>query len=279
MSKLILCGTPIGNLEDITLRALRVLKDADVIACEDTRRARKLLSHHGIAAPNMVVYNEANERRKASDLVDMIRHGRTVVLISDAGMPGLSDPGYRLVTACIDAGLEVEVVPGPTASVTALALSGLPPARFVYEGFLPRKPGDRRRRIEELADERRTIVIFESPHRIAATLADLAGVLGPRPGVIARELTKMHEEVIRGSLVELADWAARAKVKGEIVVVVGGAIHEHGTGPPPEELARRARALMEEGVERSDALGQVARATGVRKREVFDALLDDRGVN
>ena len=275
MSKLILCGTPIGNLEDITLRALRVLGEADVIACEDTRRARKLLSHHGIAAPTLVVFNEANERRKAHDIVQTIKQGRDVVLISDAGMPGLSDPGYRLVRACIDAGLEVEVVPGPTASVTALALSGLPPARFVYEGFLPRKPGERRRRIEELAEERRTIVIFESPHRVAATLHDLAEVLGARPAAVARELTKMYEEVARASLMELAEWATEKHLRGEMVIVVGGAIHDHASAPAPAELARRARALMDDGVDRSVALARVARDAGVKKREVFDALVDE----
>lgn len=276
MSKLILCGTPIGNLEDITLRALRVLSEADVIACEDTRRARKLLSHHGIETPDLVVYNDTNERRKAREILDMIKRGRTVVLVSDAGMPGLSDPGYRLVTACIDAGLDVEVVPGPTASVTALALSGLPPARFVFEGFLPRKPTERRRRIEELVTERRTMVIFESPHRITATLSDLAEILGPRPAVVARELTKMHEEVARASLTDLVEWTETATLKGEVVLVVGGAVHDHAVAPAPAELARRARALMDEGVDRSDALRRVARDAGVRKRAVFDALLEER---
>ena len=271
--KLILCGTPIGNLEDTSARAIRVLSEADVIACEDTRRTRKLLSHFGIAARSLVVYNEANERRKASELVERIRKGSDVVLVSDAGMPGLSDPGFRLVRACVEADITVEVVPGPSAVIAALAVSGLSPGRFVFEGFLPRKSAERRRRIEEFASERRTVVLFESPHRLDATLADLRDVLGDRDAVVARELTKMHEEVKRGPLAELAEWAAQTPPKGEMVIVIQGAVHEHADRPDDSELARRARALMESGTPRSAALTETARATGVRKRQVFDALL------
>lgn len=271
--KLILCGTPIGNLEDTSARAIRVLSEADVIACEDTRRTRKLLSHFGIAARSLVVYNEANERRKASELLERIRKGADVVLVSDAGMPGLSDPGYRLVRACVETDVVVEVVPGPSAVIAALAVSGLSPGRFVFEGFLPRKSSERRRRIEELVPERRTVVLFESPHRLDATLADLRDVLGDRDAVVARELTKMHEEVKRGPLSDLAEWAAKTPPKGEMVVVVQGSIHEHSDVPSDAELARSARVLMESGTPRSAALGEVARATGVRKRQVFDALL------
>lgn len=273
--KLILCGTPIGNLEDMSARAVRVLGEADLIACEDTRRTRKLLSHFGITARSLVVYNEANERRRAAELLGQIQKGSDVVLVSDAGMPGLSDPGFRLVRACVEAEVPVEVVPGPSAVVTALAVSGLSPGRFVFEGFLPRKSSERRRRIENLAGEKRTVVLFESPHRLAAALADLRDVLGDRDAVVARELTKMHEEIRRGPLNELAEWAAKTPPKGEMVVLIQGAIHDHADAPSDEELARSARALMDSGTPRSAALGEVARREGVRKRQVFDALLAD----
>lgn len=274
MAKLILCGTPIGNLEDMSPRAIRTLEEADVIACEDTRRTRKLLTHFGISARSLVVYNDGNERRKAPELVATIQAGRTVALVSDAGMPGLSDPGYRLVRACAEQGITVEAVPGPSAVITAVAISGLAPGRFVFEGFLPKKAGDRRRRISEFAQERRTIVVFESPHRIEESLMDLAEGLGPRPAALARELTKMHEEVRRGTLEELLASVGEDPPRGEMVIVIEGAIHQHAVAVPPEELATQARALMEQGIDRKEALARVARDAGVRKRAVFDALLE-----
>lgn len=275
MGKLILCGTPIGNLEDMSPRAARALEEADVVACEDTRRTRKLLSHLGIRARSLVVYNEANERRKASELLAEIRAGRTVVLVSDAGMPGLSDPGYRLVKACADANVTVEAVPGPSAVITAVAISGLAPGRFVFEGFLPKKSGERKRKIEELKEERRTIVFFESPHRIEESLEDMLAGWGPRPAALTRELTKMHEEVRRGTLEELVHSVAHDPPRGEITLVVEGAIHGHRAVVSPDELATHARLLMDQGVERKEALARVARETGARKREVFDALLEE----
>ena len=270
-----MCGTPIGNLEDMSPRAIRALEEADVVACEDTRRTRKLLSHFGIRARSLVVYNEAKERRKAGELLKAITSGRNVVLVSDAGMPGLSDPGYRLVKACADAGLTVEAVPGPSAVITAVAISGLAPGRFVFEGFLPRKQGDRTRRIAELATERRTIVLFESPHRIAGSLEDLLAGLGPRPAALARELTKMHEEVRRGTLEELLASVVADPPRGEIALVIAGAIHAHSSQIPSEELASRARGLMDSGIERKEALARVAKDAGVPKRTVFDALVED----
>lgn len=272
--KLILVGTPIGNLEDASPRALRTLAEADVVACEDPRRTRKLLTHTGTKVKSLVVYNEGNERRKADDLVALIEKGRTVVLVSDAGMPGLSDPGYRLVRACIDQGIEVGVVPGPTASVSALAVSGLPSSRFVFEGFLPRRAGDRRRRIEEIAAEPRTIVLFESPHRIVPCLRDLLEGLGDRPAALVRELTKLYEEAQRGSLSELLERAEAEGPRGEIVIVIEGS-RGPGEEVSAEELARRARRLMETGVDRKEAMVEVARAAGVSKRKVFDALVED----
>lgn len=271
--KLILCGTPIGNLEDVSARALRALSEADVVACEDTRRTRKLLSHHGIRVRSLVAYHDANERRAVGGLVRRVVEGSTVVLVSDAGMPGISDPGYRLVQACVAAGLSIEIVPGPSASVAALAVSGLPAGRFVFEGFLPRKQSDRRNRIAEISADTRTIVIYESPHRIEASISDLLDGLGDRPACLARELTKLHEEVRRGSLSELLESVRTVGARGEIVLVIGGAVHEHKDVPPAEELASRAQALMEAGTPRKEALAEVARAAGVPKREVFDALV------
>ena len=272
--RLILCGTPIGNLDDATFRLVATLERADAIACEDAARTRKLLSHFGISARDLVVLNEGNERRVAPKVADRIARGAVVALVSDAGMPGLSDPGYHLVSACIERGLPVDVVPGPTAVVAALAVSGLPPNRFVFEGFLPRKAGERDRRAGELVEEQRTLVFFCSPHRLEADLRSLIGALGDRPAALARELTKLHEEVRRGYLTELLEGLAAEPARGEMVLVVGGAGRGAGATPEPEELARRARELMASGVPRKDAMVAVARATGVSKRDVFDALVD-----
>jgi 16S rRNA (cytidine1402-2'-O)-methyltransferase len=271
--RLVLVGTPIGNLEDITHRAVRTLKEAELIACEDTRRARKLLGHYGIKARELITYHEANERRQARTLLERIEAGGEVVLISDAGMPGLSDPGFRLVEACAERGYEVVVVPGPSAVVSALTVSGLPPGRFVFEGFLPRKTGDRQRRISELAAEERTMVFFESPHRIADSLGALIEGLGDRPAAVARELTKMYETVHRGSLSELAALARDGVFKGEIVIVVSGAVRGSGSIAGPEELAERADQLIEEGMDRKAAMIAVAKEAGVSRRAVFDALV------
>lgn len=272
--KLILVGTPIGNLEDASPRSLRTLSEADVVACEDTRRTRKLLTLTGTTVKKLVVYNESNERRKADELVRLIVNGRTIALVTDAGMPGLSDPGYRLVRACIDHGIEVGVIPGPTASVSALAVSGLPSARFVFEGFLPRRPGDRRRRVAELSREKRTIVLFESPHRIVACLRDLLQGLGDRRAALVRELTKIYEEAQRGTLSELLQRAEVEGPRGEIVVVVDGD-RSPEEEISPEELGRRARGLMDDGVDRKEAMTRVAREAGVSKKKVFDALVKE----
>ena len=272
--RLVLCATPIGNLEDVSLRLLRTLAEADIVACEDPRRTKKLLAYHGVSVRSLLVYNDGNERSRAPELVERIRSGLTVALVSDAGMPGLSDPGYQLVRGCVEADLSIEVVPGPSSIVSALALSGLPPARFVFEGFLPRKEGERRRRIEELSSEKRTLVFFVPPHRAQATVEDLLEGLGDRPAALARELTKLHEEVVRGRLGELLERLRATPARGELVLVLGGAVGEHRAEPQPEELAARARALMEGGTERKEALTRVAKELGVRRRKVFDALLD-----
>lgn len=272
--RLILCGTPIGNLEDATFRLVATLEKADVIACEDARRTRKLLSHFGIVTRDIIVLNDGNERRVAPKVVDRIARGAVVALVSDAGMPALSDPGYHLVQACLDKDLPLEIVPGPTAVVTALAVSGLPPARFVFEGFLPRKAGQRARRVEELASESRTLIFFCSPHRLQADLEVLLEGLGDRPAVLARELTKLHEEVRRDTLSGLLAGLAQRPAKGEIVLVVSGAVPGHGPVPDAGELARKARLLMDEGVGRREAMLRVARDTGAARRAVFDALVE-----
>ena len=225
--RLVLCATPIGNLEDVSLRLLRTLREADIVACEDPRRTKRLLTHHGVAVSTLLVYNDGNERSRAPELVERIRSGLTVALVSDAGMPGLSDPGYHLVRGCVEADLSIEVVPGPSSIVSALALSGLPPARFVFEGFLPRKEGERRRRIEALASEKRTLVLFVPPHRAQATVDDLLKGLGDRPAALARELTKLHEEVIRGPLSELLERLRATPARGELVLVLGGAVGDN----------------------------------------------------
>jgi 16S rRNA (cytidine1402-2'-O)-methyltransferase len=272
--KLILVGTPIGNLDDISRRAIKTLEAADVLACEDTRRTRKLLTHYGIHVRELVTYHEGNERRAARGLLERLERGQDVVVVSDAGMPGLSDPGFRLVEACSGRGIVVEVVPGPTASVSALALSGLPPGRFVFEGFFPRKASDRKRRIAALLAEERTIVAFESPHRIADTLADLLDVLGDREAVVARELTKLHESVRRGSLSSLLSKARAGEFIGEITLVISGAVRTARPDVEPEQLAARAAALIEQGMDRKAAMTTVAQEAGVSRRRVFDALVE-----
>lgn len=274
--RLILCGTPIGNLEDMSPRGVRTLEEAHVIACEDTRRTRKLLSHFGISTPELVVYNDATEVRKTKELIDAVGRGRIVVLVSDAGMPGLSDPGFRLVQSCAAKGYQVEVVPGPNAAVTALVVSGLPPGRFVFEGFLPRKSSERKRRLADMAHEPRTLVFYESPHRIEAVLADMAEVFGSeRPAALARELTKMYEEVRRGTLAEILESCGETPVRGEVVMVVQGALGEGFKEVDDATLASEARRLMDGGMKRSEALHEVAREMGVPKRRVFDSLLDN----
>ncbi len=218
--KLFVVGTPIGNLEDITFRAVRVLKEVDLIACEDTRRARILLQHYSIDTPT-ISYNEHNERKRIPELLQKLKSGVDVALLSDAGMPTISDPGYRLVHAAREEGIEVVSVPGPSAVTAALSVSGLPTDRFVFEGFLPRKKGKREKKLAEIRDETRTVVIFESVHRIQRTLEEMLSVLGPeRKIAVCRELTKVFEEVIYGSIAEVIE---KFEVKkGEFVIVIGG---------------------------------------------------------
>jgi len=270
---LYLVGTPIGNLADLSPRARETLAAVDLVACEDTRRTGRLLAHCGVSARTLSFF-EGNERERTQELLDVLRTDRDVALVSDAGMPGLSDPGYRLVRACADEGLEVRVVPGPSAAVAALVASGLPTARFAFEGFLPRRAGDRRARLEALAGDGRTLAFFESPKRVVRTLGELREILGDRRVALARELTKLHEEVLRGNISELLEeLAARGELKGEVVLVVEGA---SGREPLDEALlVKEASALVERGMKKREAASEVARRYGASANALYRALVAD----
>jgi len=268
--RLVVCPTPIGNLEDITLRVLSALRDADVVACEDTRRTRVLLDRYGVKA-RLVSYHEHNERARAAELVERMRAGETVALVSDAGMPLVSDPGYLLVRACVAAGLPVEVLPGPSAAITALVASGLPADEWHFHGFLPRKKGELR---EVLAGGEGTLVAFESPRRLPATLALLAEVDADRDVAVCRELTKAHEEIVRGSAAELAARYADAPPKGEIVLVIAPA---SATPDAPDPRALEAlRQLVDAGAHPRKAATVVASLTGTGANALYRALTADR---
>ncbi|TAK68446.1 MAG: 16S rRNA (cytidine(1402)-2'-O)-methyltransferase [Actinomycetota bacterium] len=269
----VLAATPIGDPADAPARLVTLLRTADVVAAEDTRRLRRLADALGVSVGGRVVsFYDAVERERTAGLVAQAAAGATVLLVSDAGTPGVSDPGYRLVTACIAAGVRVTAVPGPSAVLTALAVSGLPTDRFCFEGFLPRTSGPRRARLAELVTERRTVVYFEAPHRLAAMLGDAAAVLGAdRSAAVCRELTKTYEEVRRGPLGELAAWAATG-VRGEITVVVAGASSD-AASRTPAELAAAVEERVAAGEDRKAATAAVAAETGVPKRQVFDAVV------
>jgi 16S rRNA (cytidine1402-2'-O)-methyltransferase len=267
-----LVGTPIGNLGDVSERTTRVLGDVDVIACEDTRRTRGLLTHLGVRGGRLISFFEGNERRRIRELMDELGAGRDVALVSDAGMPGLSDPGYRLVTAAVEAGIEVDLVPGPSSAISALVLSGLPTARFSFEGFLSRKQGERRTRLEEVAADPRTLIFFESPRRVVDLLRDALEALGDRRAAVARELTKVHQEVLRGRLSELIE--RLDEVRGEVVVVVEG--RRISEALDLEDLGDRVEALTAEGLPRKEAAARVAEESGASKRALYEASLRRR---
>jgi len=261
---LIVCPTPIGNLEDVTLRVLSALRSADVVACEDTRRTRVLLDRYGVSA-TLVSYHEHNERERSAELVRRMVAGETVALVSDAGMPLVSDPGYVLVQACVVAGLAVEVLPGPSAALAALVASGLPAETWRFVGFLPRKRGE----LPEVFGAPETVVAFESPRRLATSLAVLAELDPGRPVAVCRELTKLHEEVARGTASELAERFAGAEVRGEIVLVVGGADAVAGEIGVAVDALRR---LVEAGAKARPAAAVVAELTGVSANDLYRAL-------
>ena len=279
---LYLIATPIGNLEDITLRALRVLREVDLIACEDTRHTRKLLAHFQIDRPT-VSYHEHNERERAEELVEKLVAGTNIALVSDAGTPLISDPGYRIVRESIDRGIAVVPLPGASALITALSGSGLATSDFVFAGFLPSRSAARRARLSGLARIESTLIFYESPHRIKETIRDALDLLGDRESVLARELTKLHEEFMRGKLSELLSAVSEKTLKGEMVLIVG---------PPPDNaraqkaasepisLLAEVESLMEgDGIDQMTALKRAARARGISKSEAYRLLLAEREEN
>jgi len=270
----VLAGTPIGDAADASPALVRTLTEADVIAAEDTRQLQLLLRRLGVATDAQVVsYFEGNEASRTPGLVEAMADGQVVVLVTDAGMPSVSDPGYRLVVAAIEAGLRVTSVPGPSAVLTALALSGLPVDRFCFEGFLPRKAGERRRQLAGLATEPRTMVFFEAPHRLAEFLSDAADALGvDRRAAVCRELTKPYEQVVRGPLAELADWASEPP-RGEVTVVIQGAPQATDDW---ESALDRVRVRVNGGARLSEAVAEVARETGLRRKGLYERALAAR---
>lgn len=271
--QLFIVATPIGNLEDITQRALRVLREVDLIACEDTRHTQKLLNHFGIDTKT-ISYHEHNERERAEELCELLASGKSVALVSDAGTPLINDPGYRIVAAAIERDISVVPVPGAVAFIAALAASGLPTDEFFFGGFLPARATARRAKLEELRSIPATLVFYEAPHRIAATLKDATEVLGNRRGAIARELTKLHEEFIRGTLNELVQRFSHAgPARGEMVLLISGEAPE--TSPPgpeqtsTERLVERVNELEREGLNSKDALKTAARELGIKRAEAY----------
>ena len=279
---LFIVATPIGNLEDITERALRVLRTVDLIACEDTRHTRVLLNRFGIKTKT-ISYHEHNERERAEELCRALSSGKNVAVVSDAGTPLINDPGFRIVNAAIQIGIEIVPIPGATAFVAALAASGLPSDRFFFAGFLPARANARRAMLEQLRAIPATLIFYEAPHRIAATLKDALNVLGNRQAAVARELTKLHEEIARGSLDELAPrFADKARARGEMVLLIGGANESGerrvtGTEDPTARLATRVSELESEGLDSKAALKKAARELGLKRAEAYRLMVAQKG--
>lgn len=270
---LFIVATPIGNLEDITLRALRTLREADLIAAEDTRVTLKLLSHYGISKP-LTSYHRHSPKGVVGKIVSHLKSGKNVALVSDAGTPGISDEGEEVVRACIAAGIPVVPVPGPSALITALVVSGLPTRGFVFTGFLPRRASDRKWVLQELSSQTRTLVFFEAPHRLLAFLGDALAVLGDRPAVVVRELTKQFEEVARGALSELLAGFQQRPPRGEVTVLVAGAAAREASPAPTGDALSYAKKLIAEGSSRRDAARQAAERFGIPWRSVYRLLLE-----
>ncbi|MFJ4208694.1 16S rRNA (cytidine(1402)-2'-O)-methyltransferase [Paenarthrobacter sp. NPDC089675] len=276
MGRIVLAATPIGNVGDASSRLVELLGTSDIIAAEDTRRLHRLVQSLGVEVSGRVIsYHEHNEATKTAELLDQVRSGKNILMVSDAGMPAVSDPGFRLVEGAVEAGLTVTAVPGPSAVLTALALSGLPTDRFCFEGFLPRKSGERNSRLGELVGERRTMVFFEAPHRLEVMLRALHERFGAdRRAAVCRELTKTYEEVIRGSLRELLEWAENNEVRGEIAVVVGGAPEQ--AAAKPEDHVAAVNELVSQGIRLKEAVAAVADDLRISKRELYAAVLAAR---
>jgi 16S rRNA (cytidine1402-2'-O)-methyltransferase len=271
--RLYIVGTPIGNLGDLSERAKETLGSVDLVAAEDTRRTGRLLAHIG-SKTRMVSLFEGNEAQRIDEVLDRLREGDTVALVSDAGMPAISDPGFRLLRAAVRAGVEVNVVPGPSAVTAALVVSGLPTDRWVFEGFLPRRAGDRRRRLRALAHDPRTVVVFESPLRVVTLLRDVVVELGDRRAALARELTKLHEEVVRGRVSEVLASVLDSEPRGEIVLVLEGA---EPAVADIDELVDEARRLVADGMRKREAAAAVARRSGASVNAIYDALVRPSG--
>ena len=265
---LYLVATPIGNLGDITLRAIETLKSVDLIACEDTRHTQKLLNHYSISS-KLLSYHEHNEAQRADELAKQLTEGKSIAIVTDAGTPGVSDPGYRLVRQAIESGVTVIPIPGPVAFVNAAIVSGLPTDSIFFGGFLPARKGERIRRLKGVTDIPATVVFYEAPHRLAASLADCAEVLGPRLAAVVRELTKLHEEVRRGDLAALAEQFDGANVKGEIVIVIDRGSESTRSATAVSTLAERVRELESSGVDRREALKTAAKEFGVSRSEAY----------
>jgi 16S rRNA (cytidine1402-2'-O)-methyltransferase len=265
---LYLVATPIGNLGDITFRAIETLRSVDLIACEDTRHTQKLLNHYSISS-RLVSYHEHNEAQRADELAGQLTEGKSIAIVTDAGTPGISDPGYRLVGRAIEAGADVIPIPGPVAFVNAAVISGLPTDSIFFGGFLPARKGERVRRLKDVTDIPATVVFYEAPHRLAASLADCAEVLGPRLAAVVRELTKLHEEVHRGDLRDLAEQFHGANVKGEIVIVIDRGSKSTRLTTAVSTLADRVRELENAGVDRREALKTAAKEFGVSRSEAY----------
>ncbi|HVJ04198.1 MAG TPA: 16S rRNA (cytidine(1402)-2'-O)-methyltransferase [Candidatus Saccharimonadales bacterium] len=275
---LYLVGTPIGNLEDISLRALRILKEVDLIACEDTRQTSKLLNHYGIET-RTISYHEHNELTRSAELIMHLEQGQSIAVVTDAGMPGVSDPGYRLAVLAIRHKIPVVPIPGASAFLSALVASGLPTDSFVFHGFLPAKLGQRRKFLEEIQHSPRTQIFYEAPHRLVATLEDIAEVLGPhRHVVVAREVTKIYEEFVRATAAEvLEDFKKRDEVRGEITLLIAKAEEQHGLPAVTQKNARtRVRELMKSGeIDEKEAMKRVAKEMGISKSDVYRELQKD----
>lgn len=275
---LFIIATPIGNLEDITLRALRVLKEADLIACEDTRHTRKLLTHYQISKP-AVSYHEHNEQERSAELIEKLESGLNVALVSDAGTPLVSDPGFRIVREAIERRIPVVPIPGPSALITAVSASGLPTSEFAFFGFLPARRAARRARLRELAEVKSTLVFYEAPHRINETIADAREAFGDRECVVARELTKLHEEFLRGSLAELE--VPEAAARGEIVLLIGPPGRGQARQPAREQIAsineEIERLISADGLDQRSALKRIARDRGISKSDAYRLMIDERG--
>jgi 16S rRNA (cytidine1402-2'-O)-methyltransferase len=273
---LYLVSTPIGNLEDITLRALRVLKEVNLIACEDTRHTRRLLDHFGISQPT-ISYHEYNEQERATELVQRMLGGESIAIVTDAGTPGISDPAYRIVTAAIEKGITVVPVPGAVALIAGLTASSLPTDSFLFAGFLPYKKTARRTRLIELKPQRATLVFYEAPHRIRETLADAMESFGDRQAAVARELTKLHEQFIRGKLSEIAEHFKTHEPRGEMTLVIAGCADDN---LPPVEFGSVSeqieRLMNESGLTRNEAIKQAAKSRGLSKREAYQLMLEEK---